>query len=223
MRVKSERPTREQLIELAKTDPEAIADLVLALLDRIEILEAKVAALERNSRTSSKPPSSDKGNFGNPPKPKSRRSKTGRKRGGQKGHRGEKKLCPWCGTAVRAGFPEGVNAPVQYGPGVQAAALYLGGYQLIPYQRLSETFAELLGCPLSPGTLANFVKRGGKNAAAAMVPVRDALVRAPVAHADETGCTLHPRRDESSVGCRHDRADAGCQRTQRSPKITPRR
>ncbi len=264
MCVKSERPTREQLIELAKTDPEAIADLVLALLDRIEILEAKVAALERNSRTSSKPPSSDKGNFGNPPKPKSRRSKTGRKRGGQKGHRGEtlhqsdspdhivehrldddalcpncgarledsaciglepgdcecrqvfelpairieitehraeKKLCPWCATAVRAGFPEGVKAPVQYGPGVQGAALYLGGYQLIPYQRLSETFAELLGCPLSPGTLANFVKRGGKNAAAAMVPVRDALVNAPVAHADETGCTLHGKRHWLHVFC----------------------
>ncbi len=257
MRVKSERPTREQLIELARTDLEAIADLVLALLDRNEALEAKVAALERNSRTSSKPPSSDKGNFANPPKPKSRRSKSGRKRGGQKGHRGEtlhqsdspdhivehrlgdgahcpncgarledsactglksgdcecrqvfelpairieitehraeKKLCPWCGTAVRAAFPEGVNAPVQYGPGVQAAALYLGGYQMIPYQRLSETFAEFLGCPLSPGTLANFVKRGGKNAAAAMEPIRDALVRAPVAHADETGCTLHGKR-----------------------------
>ena len=28
-----------------------------------------MAGLERNSRTSSKPPSSDKGNFGNPPKP----------------------------------------------------------------------------------------------------------------------------------------------------------
>ena len=270
--MKSERRTREQLIELAKTDPEAIADLVLSLLERIEILEAKVGALERNSRTSSKPPSSDKGNFGNPPKPKSRRSKTGRKRGGQKGHRGEtlhqsespdhivehcldddalcpdcgaslgegtcggleseacecrqvfelpairieitehraeKKLCPRCGTTVRAAFPEGVNAPVQYGTGVQAAALYLGGYQLIPYQRLSETFAELLGCPLSPGTLANFVKRGGKNAAAAMEPVRDALVRAPVAHADETGCTLHGKRhwlhvfSTDSLSCDH--------------------
>ena len=278
MRVKSERPTREQLIELARTDPEAIADLVLALLDRIEALEAKVAGLERNSRTSSKPPSSDKGNFGNPPKPKSRRSKTGRKCGGQKGHRGEtlrqsespdhivehhlaedalcpncgasledaaceglesgscecrqvfelpairieitehraeKKLCPWCGTLVRAEFPEGVNAPVQYGPGVQATALYLGGYQLIPYQRLSEIFAELLGCPLSPGTLANFVKRGGKHAAAAMVPVRDALVNAPVAHADETGCTLHGKRhwlhvfSTSSLSCYHIDAKRG--------------
>ena len=61
------RPTREQLIALAKRDPEAIADLVLALWSRVEALEAKVAELQRNSRTSSKPPSSDKGNFANPP------------------------------------------------------------------------------------------------------------------------------------------------------------
>jgi hypothetical protein len=63
------RPTREQLIELARRDPEAIADLVLSLWDRVEALERKVAELQRNSRTSSKPTSSDKGNFANPPKP----------------------------------------------------------------------------------------------------------------------------------------------------------
>lgn len=47
---------------------------------RVEALEAKVAELQRNSRTSSKPPSSDKGNFANPPKPKpkSLRRKSGK-------------------------------------------------------------------------------------------------------------------------------------------------
>jgi len=81
--VKRKRPTREQLIQLAKSDPEAIADLVLMLWDRVEALEAKVAQLERNSRNSSKPPSSDSGKFTNPPKPKSLRRKSGRKPGGQ--------------------------------------------------------------------------------------------------------------------------------------------
>ena len=251
------RPTREHLIELARTDPEAIADLVLMLWDQVvelqatvKRLELKVAELERNSRSSSKPPSSDKGNFANPPKPKSLREKTGKKPGGQEGHSGEtlrqsdtpdrvidhhidysaqcsecgeifgecptgsapldrdacerrqvfdlppirleatehraeKRCCAGCGTVTTASFPEGVSAPVQYGLQVQAIALYLGGYQLLPYLRLRETFSELFNCPLSAGTLANFVKRGGIKAEEAMEPVREALVRALVAHADE--------------------------------------
>lgn len=262
----SDRPTREQLIELARANPEAIADLVLMLWDQVVELQAtvkrvelKVAELERNSRSSSKPPSSDKGNFTNPPKPKSLRENTGKKPGGQQGHcgetlrqsdtpdgivdhhinrdaqcsacgeifgecptgsgaldrdacesrqvfdlppirlevtehRAEKRCCASCGTVTTASFPEGVSAPVQYGPQVQAAALYLGGYQLLPYQRLTETFSELFDCPLSAGTLANFVIRGGGKAALAMDPVREALVRAEVAHADETGCTVHGKR-----------------------------
>lgn len=262
----SNRPTREQIIELARTDPEAIADLVLMLWDQVvelqatvKRLELKVAELERNSRSSSKPPSSDKGNFTNPPKPKSLRGKSGKKPGGQEGHcgetlrqsevpdriidhridgdtlcsacgevfgecptgsapldrktcerrqvfdlppirlevtehRAEKRGCAGCGTVTTASFPETASAPVQYGPQVQAIALYLGGYQLLPYQRLTETFSELFNCPLSAGTLANFVKRGGVSAALAMEPVREALVRAEVAHADETGCTVHGKR-----------------------------
>jgi hypothetical protein len=85
-----QRLTRDELIALAKADPEAIADLVLMLWDRVEALEKRIAELERNSRNSRKPPSTDKGNFTNPakPKPQSLRQKSGRKTGGQKGHPG---------------------------------------------------------------------------------------------------------------------------------------
>jgi len=100
-------------------------------------------------------------------------------------NRAEKRRCAQCGTKVTAVFPEGVVAPVQYGPQVRATALYLGAYQLVPYDRLSEIFADLFSAPLSVGTLANIVKRGGAKAAEAMKPVREALVGAAVAHADE--------------------------------------
>lgn len=283
------RPTREQLIELAKRDPEAIADLVLMLWDRVEALEAKVAALERNSRSSSKPPSSDKGNFTNPPKPKSLRGKSGKKPGGQPGHRGdtlrqtatpdyvkdyrladaarcpkcgtalpvtacenplerdscecrqvfelpairieitehraEKIVCKQCATVVTAAFPPEASAPASYGPGVRAAAIYLGSYQLVPYQRLAEMFAELFNCPLSQGTLANFVRGGGENARAAMLPVRDALLGATTAHADETGCTVKGKRhwlhvfSTSSLSHFHIDAKRGAQAMERGGLI----
>jgi len=95
-----EKQTLRPVIEAAfeKGGLDAVCDLVVTLLNeqetrfeqKIAKLEKRIAELERNSRTSSKPPSSDKGNFSNPPKPKpkSLRQKSTRKSGGQKGHPG---------------------------------------------------------------------------------------------------------------------------------------
>ena len=88
MCVKKKRPSREQLLKLAKEDPESLVDLVLMLWDRVEALEAEVAELKRNSRNSSKPPSSD--HF-KPSKPEDKvpgKPKKRRKQGGQPGHKG---------------------------------------------------------------------------------------------------------------------------------------
>lgn len=63
-----QRPSRELLLQIAKENPEATIDLVLQLYDRIEELEAKVSALQKNSRNSSKPPSSDQHNSKPPAK-----------------------------------------------------------------------------------------------------------------------------------------------------------
>jgi len=53
-------------------------------------------------------------------------------------------------------FPEGVNGPIQYGVGVKAHAVYLSQYQLLPYNRIEEYFADQLGIPISAGSLFNF-------------------------------------------------------------------
>jgi len=37
---------------------------------------------------------------------------------------------------------------VQYGPSVVARALYLHGYQLLPYARATEAMRELFGCAM---------------------------------------------------------------------------
>lgn len=72
--------------EWAQTPP-AVQEFVLALITRLQELEAELAALRervnRNSRNSSKPPSSDGPDVASKP-----RQRAKRKRGGQPGHKG---------------------------------------------------------------------------------------------------------------------------------------
>jgi len=203
--------TREELLPLARSHPEALVEMILALQQRLVPLEQRVKELEarlaKNSQNSNQPPSSD---GLSKPSPKSLRAPSGRQPGGQPGHpgqtlqrvknpdhvqihrlkicpqcqgqelgqepvldyesrqvfdvperplevtehRAEIKCCPDCGEEVRADFPQGVTAPVQYGPRFQSLMVYLNQQQLLPYDRLAQLCEDLFGQPLSVATLA---------------------------------------------------------------------
>ena len=236
--------TREELLPLARSQPEALVEIILALQERLEQLEKRVKELEaqlaKNSQNSNKPPSSD---GLSKPSPKSLRTRSGRKPGGQPGHpgqtlqrvknpdhifilglevcpkchghglgkervlgyesrqvfdlperplavtehRAEIKCCPHCAEKVRANFPAGVSAPVQYGPRFQSLMVYLNQQQLLPYDRLAQLCEDLFGQPMSAGTLAAANERTYEK----LTPFAQALVnqvpQAPVVHLDESG------------------------------------
>ncbi len=60
------------------------------------------------------------------------------------------------GQCFTAPFPDGVTKAVQYGHGVKAQVVYLSQYQLLPYNRIQEYFADQLGLPMSEGSIYNF-------------------------------------------------------------------
>jgi len=102
-----------------------------------------------------------------------------------------------CGRQHRSDFPEDVSAPVQYGPGVSAFAVYMTQYQLLPFERTAAVLDELAGIAISPGRIYSAVQTAAAHVQAPVAAIREALVGAPLAHADETGMRPEPIRTGS--------------------------
>jgi transposase len=105
-------------------------------------------------------------------------------------HRAEQKTCHICGTKNRAAFPEGVNQPVQYGPLVKSLAVYLNQYQLIPYDRVEESFRDLFGQPFSEGSLFAANQNCYESLAGFEQENKQKLLHEPVINCDETGARV---------------------------------
>jgi transposase len=65
--------------------------------------------------------------------------------------------------------------------------VYLLEQQLIPNARVREVFTEVLGAPLSVGTLTRWVRQAAEALRPVEAQIKAALQRAPVLHSDETG------------------------------------
>jgi len=95
--------------------------------------------------------------------------------------------CGGCGARTRAQAPEGVNAPVQYGPRAAAMATYLWHGQFLSRDRAAAALGEMFGCAPSPGAIAAMTAKVAGIIAPAIGAIVRALIAADVAHFDETG------------------------------------
>ncbi|MGH3884788.1 MAG: IS66 family transposase [Pseudonocardiaceae bacterium] len=100
-----------------------------------------------------------------------------------------------CGATTCGTAPEGVTAPVQYGPRITAIILYLYVGQFLSKKRTARALAELFGTPVSEGTVATMTKRAADGLGEFLDHIKDRLADAGVAGFDETGLrvagTLH--------------------------------
>lgn len=100
------------------------------------------------------------------------------------------------GDRFVAPFPDGVTHFVQYGVNVKAHAVYLSQYQLLPYERIREYFADQLQLPLSAGTLFNFNTQALEKLeqTKALDIIKTKLIGSPALHVDETGMNVNGNR-----------------------------
>jgi len=95
--------------------------------------------------------------------------------------------CGACGTRTRGRAPEGVAAPVQYGPRAAALGAYLWHGQFLSRDRAAAAMADMFGCAPSPGALAAMTGKIARLIAPALDVITGALAASEVAHFDETG------------------------------------
>lgn len=102
-------------------------------------------------------------------------------------HQVIEQTCPRCGARCQGVFPVGVEATAQYGPNIQALAVYLSQFQLLPLSRITEFFADLKLGPLSEGSVVNWVHEAAGRLEPTLEALERWLVQSRVTHVDETG------------------------------------
>lgn len=95
-----------------------------------------------------------------------------------------------CGKWHRGAFPEGVNAPVQYGPRLKAAVVHLTQHHMLPAQRTADLMGDLAGLPLSDATVLAAVAEARERLEPTVTAIGQAIIVAPIAQADETGMRM---------------------------------
>ena len=85
-------------------------------------------------------------------------------------------------------FPQGVAAPVQYGPRIASVATYLQCAHFLPEERLSKVVADLFNAPLATATLAAMVHKAAERFMAFSTHLCEQISeKAGVKQLDETG------------------------------------
>jgi transposase len=102
------------------------------------------------------------------------------------GHQMLTLLCG-CGCETKAQAPDGVTAPVQYGPRIMGTGIYLWHGQFLSRDRACQALSELFGCAPSPGALAAAARKTAGLIDPALKAITKYLVSAEVVHFDETG------------------------------------
>ena len=116
-------------------------------------------------------------------------------------HQIEAICCPSCHTSTLGCFPAPISAPVQYGPNLQALAVYLHQGQLLPTARTCQALAALCGCQLSEGTLIQWSELAAERLAPTVERIADLIAASRLQHGDETGIRVYGMLHWLHVNC----------------------
>jgi transposase len=116
-------------------------------------------------------------------------------------HQIEAICCPHCHSTSLGNFPALVTAPVQYGPNLQALAVYLHQGQLLPTARTCQALAALCGSQISEATLLQWSELAAERLAPTVERIAELITASRLQHADETGVRVYGMLQWLHVNC----------------------
>lgn len=105
------------------------------------------------------------------------------------------------GNRIVAPYPDHVKVKTQYASGIKIHSVYMSNFQLLPYKRVEEHFADQFDIPLSAGSIYNFNHEAYDRLALFEDWATRELSRALLLHADETGINIGGKRKWLHVLC----------------------
>ena len=103
----------------------------------------------------------------------------------------EIKNCPRCHTRTRGSFPDSMQGPLQYGPGIAAYVVHLLCAQMVSLKRTATMIQAMTGRLLSEATLLGFVSRLHQALEPWEAAAIEKLMDIPVLHVDETSLRVN--------------------------------
>jgi len=98
------------------------------------------------------------------------------------------RTCPIDGRKLIGLYPEGVNAPMQYGPGLKAMVVSLSNFGMVSANRIVELLEGMSGVSVSDGTVCNILEECAKRCEDQVIPrLREEILKRDIIHCDETG------------------------------------
>lgn len=101
--------------------------------------------------------------------------------------------CKKCHTINKAEFPDKINARTQYGDNLKSFVSYLNAYQMLPYERISETIHDLTSHTMSVGTIYNFLDTHYDKLENFENKLKQSLLQEDILHSDETGVNVRAK------------------------------
>lgn len=110
-------------------------------------------------------------------------------------HRVSRKRCLCCGVENVGEFPLWLPPGASYGDGIKSFLVYLHKAQLLPIKRSCQIVEELFSHSISQGTLQQVSRQCAAGLQEVSQSIRRAIIKAKVAHFDETGIYVAGHRD----------------------------